>query len=227
MPTGIFTNAWIAESAKILFRGNTAPDPTKFRLCLANTAALSRTSTLAEFISSELLPTNGYSRSLGNFSGDGVYDTTDQRYENAIAASFTASGGSLQFQTAFLLANSSSIASKSFTNAEVNATTDVITINGHGFSNGDKLVFTADTLATLPGGIVANTIYTVASATTNTFAIGVDITNTGSGTFRARSANGIVVAYAIESSPITVPDGQGYSYNIPLAVLNTGYVTGV
>jgi hypothetical protein len=228
MPTGIFTNAWISQSAKILFRGGTPPDTSKFRLCLANTATLSRSSSLADFIASELLPNNGYARATASFGDDGSYDTTDQRHElPIISASFTASGGSLQFQTAFLIADSTAVASKSFTNSNVNPTSDRITITSHGFVNGDKLTFTADSLAALPGGIAAGTVYAVTSVTTNDFQLtGVDITDTGSGTFRARSANGIIVAYAVESSPITVPDGQGYSYQIPLVVLNSGYVTG-
>ncbi|HYW20250.1 MAG TPA: hypothetical protein VE956_13260 [Nodularia sp. (in: cyanobacteria)] len=228
MPIGIFTNAWISQSAKILFRGATPPDTSKFRLALANTATLSRSSSLADFTANELLPTNGYARATASFGGDGSYDSTDQRHElPTISASFTASGGALQFQTAFLIADSTAVASKSFTNANVNAVSDRITITAHGFVNGDKLVFTADSLATLPSGITTGTIYTVSSVTTNDFQLsGVDITDTGSGTFRARSANGIIVAYAVESSPITVPDGQGYSYQIPLVVLNSGYVTG-
>ncbi|MFK0731417.1 MAG: hypothetical protein ACFKPT_02590 [Gloeotrichia echinulata GP01] len=233
MPTGIFTNAWITESSKILFRGSTPPNPVKFRLCLANTATLSRVSSLADFLANELLPANGYSRQLANFS-DGTYDTTDQRLELPIInASFSASGGSMQFQTAFLMADAASVASKSFTDANVNATSNSITITSHGFANGDKLIFTADALATLPGGITAGTIYQVSGVTTNNFQLQpsgggstIDITDTGSGTFRARSADGIIVAYAVESSPVTIADGQGYSYNIPVVVLNSGYVTG-
>lgn len=235
MPTGIFTNAWISKSAQILYRGTTPPDSSKFRLCLANTAALTRASSLADFVSSELVPSNGYSRASTNFGGDGSYDTGDQRHEMpTVNASFTASGGALQFQTAFLMADAAATPSKSFTDTNVNATTDTITITSHGFSNGDRLVFTADALATLPSGISASTIYQVAAATTNTFTLQpngggstINITDTGSGTFRARTANGIIVAYAIESTPITIPDGQGYSYQIPLVLLNSGYVTGV
>lgn len=233
MPTGIFTNSWITQSAQILFRGSTPPDATKFRLCLANTATLSRVNSLADFLANELLPGLGYNRQSANFS-DGAYNITNQRLElPTVNASFSASGGALQFQTAFLMANASSVASQSFTNANVNATTDRITITSHGFANGDNLVFTADALATLPSGIAAGTIYQASNVTTNDFQLQacggstiIDITDTGSGTFRARSANGIIVAYAVESSPITVADGQGYSYNIPLVVLNSGYVTG-
>lgn len=227
MPTGTFTNNWVSQSAKILFRGTTPPDASKFRLALANTATLGRTSPLADFIANELLPTNGYARASANFGSDGSYDATDQRHElPSVSASFSATGGSLQFQTVFLIADSLAVSSKSFTNANVNTTSDRIAITAHVFVNGDKLVFTSDALATLPGGIAAGTVYTVSNVTTNDFQIGVNITDTGSGTFRARSANGIIVAYAVESSPITVPDGQGYSYQIPLVVLNSGYVTG-
>ncbi|MEH1902525.1 MAG: hypothetical protein V7L04_14170 [Nostoc sp.] len=234
MPTGIFANTWISQSAKVLFRGATPPDASKFRLALANTATLGRTSSLADFITSELLPNNGYIRAIANFGSDGIYDTTDQRHElPIISASFAASGGSLQFQTAFLIADSTAVASKSFNSFNVNPTSDRITITAHGYVNGDKLVFTPDVMGTLPSGIVAGTIYQVASITANDFQLQpngggttIDITDTGSGTFRARSANGIIVAYAVESSPITLPDGQGYSYQIPLVVLNSGYVTG-
>ncbi|WP_445634568.1 hypothetical protein NSTC745_06389 [Nostoc sp. DSM 114161] len=183
---------------------------------------------MSDFIANELLPSNGYARIDASLSNDGSYDTTDQRHElPTINAAFAASGGSLQFQTIFLIADSVAISSKSFTNANVNATSDRITITNHGFVNGDKLVFTADALAFLPGGITAGTVYTVTNVTTNDFQLtGVDITDTGSGTFRARSANGIIVAYAVESTPITVADGQGHSYQIPLVVLNSGYVNG-
>ncbi|MBN3951935.1 MAG: hypothetical protein HWQ38_37915 [Nostoc sp. NMS7] len=235
MPNLIFTNAWVSQSAKILFRGATPPDATKFRLALANTATLTRSNLLADFLASELLPVNSYARVSTNFS-DGSYNATLSRYElPTVSASFAASGGSLQFQTAFLIANSSATASQYFTNANVNPTSDRITLPSHGFVNGDQITFTADALAVLPTGIVAGTVYTAANVTTNDFQLtfmlsgvetGVDITDTGSGTFRARSANGIIVAYAVESTPITIFDGQGYSYNIPLVVLNSGYVTG-
>lgn len=228
MPTLIFTNAWVSQSAKMLFRGITPPDTTKLRLALANTATLGRSNSLADFLASELLPVNGYARVFANLGSDGSYDTTDQRHElPTISASYAASGGSLQFQTPFLIANSAATASQSFTNANVNPTSDRITIASHGFVNGDQITFTADALAVLPTGIVAGTVYTAANVTANDFQLtGANITDTGSGTFRARSANGIIVAYAVEASPITVPDGQGYSYQIPLVVLNSGYVNG-
>ena len=122
--------------------------------------------------------------------------------------------------------------SQSFTNSNVNVTTDRITIASHGYSNGDQLCFTADALATLPGGISAGTIYTVSSVTTNDFQIQlsgttVNIADTGNGTFRARGANGNIIALAVESTPITIAAGQGYTYQIPIILANMGYVNGI
>jgi hypothetical protein len=234
MATGFFTNDWITQKAKILYRGATPPSSTKFRLALANTATLTRASSLADFIANELLPTNGYARALIDFGGDGIYDTTDQRHEMPVPSiGFTASGGSLQWQTVFLIADSVAVASKSFTNANVNPTTDRITITAHGFANGDKKMFTADSLAFLPGNLTTGTVYQVASATINDFQLQpsdggstVNITDTGSGTFRIRSADGIIVCFAVESSPITLTDGQGYSYRLPIIEANVGYANG-
>jgi hypothetical protein len=232
MTAGTFTNAWISQSAKILYRGATPPDSTKFRACLAN-AALTRTNTLIDFISAELLPINGYTRASLNFAGDGAYDTTDQRHEMpSVSVNFSASGAALQFQTIFILANASSVASKSFTNSGVNPTSNKITINNHAFNNGDKIIISPDDLATLPGGISNSSIYTIANSTANDFEIGVDITNTGSGTFRARTAaegeNWNVIAFLTEDNPITISDGKTYSYVISnLVLMNTGLINGV
>jgi len=226
MGTAIFTNAWINRSDTILFSGGTPPNSAKFYLCLANTSSLGRANTIADFVSAELLPVNGYSRVSVTLTA-GTYNPTNQRDELPTpSANFTASGGTLAWQTAFLLADASSQASQSFTNSNISGS--VITINSHGFSNGDQLVFTADTLSTLPSGLTAGTLYTVTSATTNTFQLsGVSAIGAGSGTFRARSANGTPVALMIETSPITLLNGQPYNYLIPIVGMNAGYTNGV
>lgn len=68
----------------------------------------------------------------------------------------------------------------------VNAATDVVTANSHGFVNGNRLLL--DSTVTLPAGLSANTIYFVIAATTNTFKLAtsaggtaIDITGTGTG----------------------------------------------
>ena len=227
------TNDWISQICLSMYRGKTPPNTSKFYVALANTAILTRANAIADFITQELLPVNGYARQNTQFSGDGAYNPTNLRHEMpTLTATFTASGNSFQFQTAFLIANASAVASQSFTDANVNASSDRITILNHGYANGDNLVFTADNLSTLPSGITAGILYTVNNITTNDFQIQlsgatVDIQNTGSGTLHARSANGSIVALAVESSPITVPAGQGYTYQIPIVQLNTGYTNGI
>ncbi len=234
MVAATFTNDWISLQAKVLFRGLSAPDIRKFYVGLANVATLTRASLVTDFISNELLPVNGYQRVSVSFSSDGSYNTSANRHEMpTITAPFAASGNSFQFQTAFLMANAEQNASQSFTNSNVSPSAGRIAITSHGFVNGDRLVFTADPLATLPGGIAASTIYQVANATANDFqlqdlsGVAINITDIGSGSLRARSANGSIVALAVESSPITIPAGQGYTYQIPIVLLNTGYANGI
>lgn len=83
------------------------------------------------------------------------------------------------------IANALQISTANFTAA----TTDIITSNAHGLSNGDRVVLT--TTDTLPAGLATATVYTVFAVTTNTFKLStqpfptdqaVDITDTGTGT---------------------------------------------
>lgn len=80
---------------------------------------------------------------------------------------------------------------KSFAPSDVNTGTDVITINAHGFSNGDMVSFNG---TDLPDGLVANTIYWVVNQTLNTFQVSatrggaaVDIIDQGTGTHNIES----------------------------------------
>jgi len=234
MPIGTFTRSFISHKAAVIYRGATPFNPNKFYLGLANTNTLNRGSSIADFIAAELLPSYGYARKQILFSGDGAYNTLYERHELPdVTLPFAASGGSLQFQTAFLLANATPTSSRSFTDANVDAATNKIAIANHGLVNSDEVIFTAAPTATLPGGIFASTLYKVANATTNDFSLTtvsgtpVDITNTGSGTFYCRYASGIIAALFVEPSQIQILDGSTHSYRVPIAELNTGYVSGV
>ena len=233
MATGSFTNDWISKSTRILFCGAPSPDPSKFLMGLANTATLTRASSLSDFVNSELLPANGYARTAVSF-GNGSYNANNQRYEEpAVTVTFTATNLSLQFQTAFLMADADSTASAVCNN--VNAASDRITVAGYTPVNGSSLLFSVDSGGTLPSGITAGSLYQVVNAQSdNSFQLQlpgssatVDFKDSGSGTFRARFASGSAVALLVESSPITVLPGQSYSYQIPLIMLNSGYTNGV
>jgi hypothetical protein len=60
------------------------------------------------------------------------------------------------------------------------ATTDIITANAHGLSNGDRVELTTTT--TLPAGLSLNTIYYVMVLTANTFKLSIDSNTDGNGT---------------------------------------------
>ncbi len=231
MTTSNSTQEWQTYQAKVMARGASAPDTSKFYIGLVNTSNLSTGSTIVDFVGAELLPTNGYSRLPISFSGDGTYNSTTKRHElPAISATITANGGSLQFQTAFLIANGTSDASQLI--ASVNPSTDRITINNHGFTNGKSLIFTADALSSIPSGISPSTIYKVANATTNDFQIQssgslINIADSGSGSIRARSADGVVWNFLVNDSPISIIDGQTCTINLNLNFANIGSANGV
>jgi len=65
------------------------------------------------------------------------------------------------------------------------ASPGVFTVPGHGYSNGDTVVVTAEDGGTLPttGGSFSG-LLTVANVTTDTFTVGVNTTGTGSGMVR-------------------------------------------
>lgn len=231
MAAGSFTQQWLAAKAKIAYRGAIPPDPNKFRLALADTNVLTKASNKADFIAAELLPVSGYLRPQFLYNADGTYNAVNERYEMPpLDVSFTATGGFLQFQTAFLLANAHPVSARSFTNVEVNPAMDRIAIASHGLVDGDEVLFTPGVAATLPSGLIPATLYFVVNATTNGFQVStqlngpaVDITDTGSGTCYCRCANGLVVALSVEPSQIQILDGTTHSYRIPIVEVNATY----
>jgi hypothetical protein len=71
--------------------------------------------------------------------------------------------------------------------SDVNTTTDVMSLDGHGFADDDELIFRAESGGTLPTGIVAGTTYYAIVVTDATFSVaatagGSAINLSGSGT---------------------------------------------
>lgn len=79
------------------------------------------------------------------------------------------------------------------------ASPGVISAPGHGFSNGDKVVVSAEAGGTLPttGGSWSG-LLTVANATTDTFTLGVNTTGTGSGMLRKVVPQAVVANLTIQ-----------------------------
>jgi hypothetical protein len=215
------------------FTGGTLPNAAKYYLCLADTTLLTRASTRADFIAAELLQTNGYARSNLVFSA-GSFSNPNKRYDAAlVTGSFAASGGSFQFQTAFLIANGHATANKTISDTDINASTNTITATAHGLSNGAEVLLTAQGGSTLPSGITSGTIYTVIGTTTNTLQLSsdgvsaIDITSTGSGNFYVRYVPDRIVLLDVLSDPRLLLDGKSYEYDLYLAGMNTTYGVGV
>lgn len=64
------------------------------------------------------------------------------------------------------------------------ASPGLFTVRGHGFANADKVVCSAEVAGSLPAGISAATLLTVAGVATDTFNVGVNTTSVGNGLLR-------------------------------------------
>jgi hypothetical protein len=231
MPTAQHFQNWISKTAIQIYRG------LPLYLGLSKDT-LTSTSTIYEVLESELLPIDGYTRKLIAFASDGSYSTLLKRHEMGMAqATFSSdiNGLSWQFKSAFYIENGTPTPSWSFGPANVDVATNRITINNHGMVAGQKLIFTADTNATLPVPLNSTTTYFVVNPTTNDVQIAVstapntavDITSTGTGTLRARNANGELMGLIPETTDTVLQPGKDYIYQIPMIFANIGNSSGV
>jgi hypothetical protein len=226
-------NDWISYKAKMQYRGATPPNPAKFFMCLADTNLLSRTSAKSEFFAAELKAQNGYQRAAIVFGSDGVYSNTNKRHEMPlVTATYSAVGGALQFQTVFLIADGSPNAPKSFAAADVNASSNVITIASHGLTSGDEIMVDAEAGSTLPSGLSAGTLYKAIGVSTDNFQISsdgataIDI-GAGSGTFRLRYANGKIHSFDVSTDSQLIQAGRTGDIYLTLAEANDTFGVGV
>lgn len=102
-----FHSTWIQREISVMLLGSTAPDSTKYFFCLAASSTLTDSSPAADFFTAELpIGTNGYSRKSITFTGPSIYDNAAKTAMIPTQTiSWTPVGGSLQFQTAFLIAD--------------------------------------------------------------------------------------------------------------------------
>ncbi len=110
---------------------------------------------------------------------------------------------------------------KSFTNANINTSTDVITITSHGYTTANQVsISRPNATGTFPTGITEGGVYFVRAVDTNTVTLHptaadatgntniVDITAAGSGTFYINSGNPLL--YADLSSSQAVASGNTF-----------------
>lgn len=110
---------------------------------------------------------------------------------------------------------------RSFTNANINTSTDQITITGHGYTTADQVTIArGGGTGTFPTGITEGAVYFVRSVDTNTVTLHgtaagasgntglVDITNAGSGTFFINRGNPLL--HGALTSARTVNNGDTF-----------------
>lgn len=223
---------WTSRKARILYRGEAAPNPTRFYLCLTDNVALGRASTIADWVGAELPRGNGYDRRQLLWSTDGEFSNASKRHElPQVTAAWQATGGSLQFQTWFLLADAHSRASESVDASAVTAATSSLSIPGHLFSTGDRFVLKEQPGGVLPAPLVTGTVYTaivsggtIKPATSTGTPIALQ--NSGSGAFWVKYASGTATLVEVGSTPILLQDGQPAELDIDITEQTAIYGTG-
>lgn len=233
---GYFHNDWITYKALVLYRGLTPPDPSKYQLCLSDDYTLTRSSPLKNFINAELLVRYGYDRVNVAWADNGSYSNANKRHDLPVqTAIWTADGASIQFQTAFLLADAHTKADESFTTTDVDLINNKITIADNLLAASDQVIFQPEAGAVLPSPLIAGDLYVALNPVSGDFQVahesapGVVITlsDAGTGNFRMKYATGRIVAVMAEAEAIAVPDGRTLEYDLFIAEVNAAYGLGV
>ena len=183
----------------------------------------------ATVICTELSVEFGYTRKSITYStASNFYNTELRDRFDPITTTWTATGGTLQFSSLFLLANGSAIA-----NASCTISSSKIISTGHGLASGDEVCFT-NISGTLPMEVQSNTLYKVLNSTANDFDIAtiaaptIPITiSATSGTYRLNYATGQLVEFHIEDSPRTRQSGLSYSVEMDRAIGGMTYGNGI
>lgn len=227
-----FCDEWTSRKARILYRGAAAPNPAKFYLCLTDNVLLGRANSIADWVAAELPVGNGYDRCPLVWAADGDFSNLDKRHDlPSVTATWTASGGSLQFQSWFLLADAHGRASESVDASAVTVATSTIALPGHLFSTGDRFVLEEQPGGVLPAPLVAGTPYTTivsGGGIKPATVAGMPITlqNAGSGSFWVRYASGTIVLAEIADAPILLQDGAPAEIQLFVTEQNAIYGTG-
>lgn len=196
-------------------------------LLCADNPALSDTSSLGDWLGTELLPANGYSRSAFTFSSVGAFDAPNREQDlPPLTASFSATGAGLIYRTVITLRGGNIRGFLGTVPASsVSPESDRILLPSHGCSSGEAVVFHPLDGDALPDPLVAGTRYFVDPLDADRFAIyfdsdltaPVDLTSTGSGSFRVRNADGTIVCIDIAPSNRTTAAGVTDTYQLSIS----------
>lgn len=141
-------------------------------------------------------------RATNTWAVNGSFDVPDNRWElPTLTFNLSASIAPIDYMQLFLLAGGSPNPPKSFSSSAINVTNNTITIAQHGLTTGDRVIITAN--GTLPTPLSTDaqpSVYLALVTDSNNFKLArlsaptteVDLTNTGTGTFTLKYANGVV-----------------------------------
>lgn len=185
---------------------------------------------IAAWLRYELPPSNGYARFVSSTLNDGAYSAGNTRWQHEpIPVEFTATDGSLSYTHLVAIiggAATGQVGAALTATTAVNASTDRITVTGHGLTTGAPIGITVDSGGTLPGGLTAGTLYyalvvdadTISLMVSPTGTTAIDLTTTGTGTLRIRNCAGTIHSVMTETAQVTIAAGQTIAYQFTVAV---------
>ncbi|MGK7926889.1 MAG: hypothetical protein AB4290_16880 [Spirulina sp.] len=229
--SGGTTREWVSYLAQLQW--GLVPTPQSFKFILADNAAWTSSTPKIDYIKTEIDEENGYSRyDLLILESEIIYDSLSKRMELSSPKRWnvTANGLALQWNGFALLANASERANALL--ESVNAATDTLTLTAHGLTDGDEVIIRPEAGATLPTGLTEDIFYVV-NSTANNFqlsathgGLAIDFTDNGSGDFRLKYANGLVVQAYVNDQTQTIPDGSTQPFDWDFKLFNSGLLTG-
>ena len=166
------------------------------RFLLCDSAQWTEPLTIEQVVASEILPENGYARGNAAPVLDAENDTQNRGTRTFQSVTITASANSISYSGYAIIADAIADSSQVCTATSAN---NRITSTGHGLATGDRVMITADSGATMPSGLDAQTAYYASVFGADAFSLldapggsVVTFNSDGSGTLRLRYAAGVL-----------------------------------
>lgn len=233
MAIGGFFWAWIERSLKAQLGYGATIDPTKFRLILCSEAIWTAEASMSDVLLTEINNESGYSRYHYTVAEvDITYDTTKKTATVPTRNwDLTASGASIQWDGIAMIANAHPNAPTLL--ESVDPATDTLALTGHGLTNGDRVMLTADAGGTLPTGLDSTVLYYAINTSANTLQVSpseggspMAFSDLGAGDLRLRYGSGELVAGFRADSIKTIPDGATHTLQWNLWLMNSALSSG-
>jgi len=195
--------------------------PTTLRGILLNLASFSGIddqTSFATLLQGELPAINGYARATLGAPDSSAYNGTLGGWQLKFDRSFSASGADLDYNAIALCPDAASVANLVATGG-VNPSTNQVTVNAHGLTDGTRVTLTVDTGGTYPtngNSVTGATLLYAKNISVNVLELYtdsglttiVDWTSAGSGAMRLRNASGDWDILTTLDVPQTITSGS-------------------